>query len=92
MDELGRRRTLRLDRRITRHNTRHGPILSSAGASLLRLQTFLRQHGLLLQSPSYAGEVVIAMPNGVILEQELAREWGIGVERHRSGLIELLVA
>ena len=32
------------------------------------------------------------MPHGVILQHELAREWGIGVERHSSGLIELLVA
>ena len=31
------------------------------------------------------------MPDGVILEYELAREWGIGVERHRSGPIELFV-
>src|SRR5450830_773114 len=48
--------------------------------------------GLRLQSPSYTGEVVITMPDGVILKHELAGEWGIGVERHRRGLIELLVA
>src|SRR5438105_1293952 len=45
-----------------------------------------------LQSRSYTGEVVITMPHRVILKHELTREWGIGVERHRSGLIEFLVA
>src|SRR5262249_3512213 len=48
--------------------------------------------GLLLQSLSYKGEVVITMPDGVILKHELACHWGVGVERHRSGLIEILVA
>ena len=52
----------------------------------------MRRHGLRLQRPSYADEVVIAVPDGVILEHELAHEWGIGVEGYRSGLIELLVA
>lgn len=32
------------------------------------------------------------MPHGVILKYELARERRIGVERHRRGLIEFLVA
>jgi len=32
------------------------------------------------------------MPDGMILEHELSREGRIEVERHRSGLIELLVA
>src|SRR6266566_9512701 len=38
------------------------------------------------------GDVVIAVPDGVILEHELAREWGIGIERHRGSPIELLIA
>src|SRR6266446_4033654 len=48
--------------------------------------------GLRAQSRSYSSKVVITMPDGVSLNKELAREWGIGVERHRSGVIELLVA
>jgi hypothetical protein len=36
--------------------------------------------------------MVITVPHGVILKYELACEWGIGVERYRSGSIELLVA
>jgi hypothetical protein len=32
------------------------------------------------------------MRDGMILKHELARQRGIGVERHRSGLIEFLVA
>ena len=32
------------------------------------------------------------MADGVVLEKELARERSVGVERHRSGSIELLVA
>ena len=32
------------------------------------------------------------MPDGVILEHELARQWDIGIERHRSRPVELLVA
>ena len=32
------------------------------------------------------------MPDGVILEHELAPGRGVGVERHRSGPIGLLVA
>jgi hypothetical protein len=35
---------------------------------------------------------MIAVPDGVILKHELTREWRIRVERHRSGLSELLVA
>ena len=38
------------------------------------------------------GEVMIAVPDGVVLEHELARERSIGVERHRRRPIELLVA
>ena len=30
-----------------------------------------------VQRPPNAGEMVIAMPDGVILEHELARDWGI---------------
>ena len=52
----------------------------------------IRRPGLPLQSLSYTGEVVITMPDGVILKYELARQWGVGVERHRSGPIEILVA
>jgi hypothetical protein len=67
---------------------REGPVRVPAN----QLQALVRRHGLRLQSPSYTGEVVITMPDGVILKHELAREWRIGVERHRSGLIEILVA
>ena len=38
-----------------------------------------------------AGEVVKAMPGGAS-STELARERGVGVERHRNGPIEILVA
>lgn len=34
---------------------------------------------------------MIAVPNGVIFEHELARERRVGVERHRSGLRQLRV-
>jgi hypothetical protein len=56
-----------------------------------QLQALVSRHVLRLQSPSYPGKVVITMPDGVSLNKELARERRIGVERHRSGLIELLV-
>lgn len=36
--------------------------------------------------------MVIAMPDRVILKEKLACKRGVGVERHRSGLIKLLVA
>ena len=35
---------------------------------------------------------MIAMPHGVILEKELARQRGVRVERHRSSSIKLLIA
>ena len=38
---------------------------------------------LAVQRPPDCGEVVIAVPHGVILEHELARERSVGVERHR---------
>jgi len=44
------------------------------------------------QRPPYDAEVVIAMPHGVVLEQELTREGRIEVEGYRRGLRELLVA
>src|SRR5882724_5133832 len=44
-----------------------------------------------LQGCTYTDEVVIAMAHGVILKNKLAREWSTGVERHQSGLIEILV-
>ena len=50
------------------------------------------RHGLLLQSRSYTGKVVITMPHSVILKYVLARERCIGVERDRSGLVEIRVA
>ena len=51
-----------------------------------------RCHSLPPKSPSYPREVVITVPDGVILEEELAREWGIGVERYWGSVIELPVA
>src|SRR5437016_9264218 len=48
--------------------------------------------GLPLQRRPDTGEVMIAVPHCVILQHELTCEWGIGVERHGGGLIELLVA
>src|SRR5207247_1025029 len=47
---------------------------------------------LALQGRSYPRQVVIAVPDGVILEHELARDRGIGVERGRSGLASRLLA
>lgn len=35
---------------------------------------------------------MVTVTDGVILEKELAREWSVGIERHRSRPIELLVA
>jgi hypothetical protein len=69
---------------LDRYQARSGPVL----------RVWLPQtcDGLPLQGPLYTGEVVITVPDGVILEEELARERGIGVERHRRGLIELVVA
>lgn len=52
----------------------------------------LGRHGLPPKRPPYTVEVVIAVPDGVILQHELAREWGIRVERYRGRLIELPVA
>jgi len=73
---------------LHRHQARSGP-----GWRLLRCGLPSKSgHGLQLQSPSYTGEVVITVPDGVILEHELARERGIGVERDRGRLIELPVA
>ena len=45
-----------------------------------------------LQRPADPDKVVIAVPNRVVLEHELAGERRIGVERHGGGPIELLVA
>ena len=38
------------------------------------------RHGLPLQSLAQAGEVVITMPDCVILKHKLTRQWRIGVE------------
>ena len=56
------------------------------------LRAVVMRDELSVQSCSNAVQVVITMPHCVILKHELAREWGIGVERHRSGPIELVVA
>src|SRR5436190_7479168 len=47
--------------------------------------------GLWPQRPSKTSEMVIAVPDGVILEHELARERRFGIERDRSRLAELFV-
>ena len=41
---------------------------------------------------AHAGEVMIAVTDGVILQEELAGERGIGVERNWRGAIEVVVA
>jgi hypothetical protein len=46
----------------------------------------------LVQRPPYACEMVIAVPHGVILEQELASDWSIRVKRHESCTIEVVIA
>src|SRR6266545_1537801 len=43
------------------------------------------------QSRLYPSKMVITVPNCMILEQKLARERSIRVERHWSGLVKLLV-
>src|SRR5262245_66491023 len=51
-----------------------------------------RGFGRLLQRLANLVGVVVAMPNRMVLEEELAGERGIGVERDRSGAIQLLIA
>src|SRR6476620_7346663 len=50
-----------------------------------------RRPGRLLQRPSNALEVMIAVPHRVVLEHELARERSVGVERQLGRAVELVV-
>src|SRR5512143_2322836 len=51
-----------------------------------------RSRQLALERRTDLGEVVIAVPHGVVLEHELARERRVRIERERGGTVELLVA
>ena len=61
-------------------NHLHGYILLVESLRLRRARQTPKRHGLSLQSRSYPREVVITMPHGVILKNELARQWCVGVE------------
>ena len=83
---------------VVSHNSAHRlqETENAGGRPLARAASFgppfARAVALALASGSHAGEVVVAVPDGVILEHELARERRVGVERDRGGPIELLVA
>jgi hypothetical protein len=46
---------------------------------------------LFLERASDDGEVVIAVPDGMIFEHELARQRPVGIERDRRGQGEVLI-
>src|SRR5688572_15656024 len=50
-----------------------------------------RMMSLRLQCASKPGEVVVAVPDGVVFEEELTGERRVGVERNRHGRGELAV-
>ena len=69
----------------------HGRLLEDAGRCSGGVAG-LQPADLPIQRRPQTGEVVIAVPDGVILQDELAGQRRVGVERDRSSPVKLLVA